>query len=67
MLCLQISDILPKPQVQASQFQLHISYLLQKCKKGKPPKNGFALLKNDITNILGPQKTVVYRRNQKCA
>jgi hypothetical protein len=28
--------ILPKPQVQASQLRLHISYFLQKCKKGKP-------------------------------
>ncbi|GAH08414.1 unnamed protein product [marine sediment metagenome] len=50
-----ITDILPKPQVQASQFQLHISYLLQKCKKGKPPKNRFALLQNDIT---GSEPTV---------
>ena len=31
----QTCDFLPKPQVQASQFQLHISYFLQKCKKGQ--------------------------------
>ncbi len=31
-----ITDFLPKPQVKAPQFTLHISYLLQKCKKGKP-------------------------------
>jgi len=45
----QTCDFLPKPQVQAHRFQLHISYLLQKCKKGKFPRKGFALLKNDIT------------------
>jgi len=28
-----ITDTLPKPQVQASQFPLHISYFLQNCKK----------------------------------
>jgi len=28
-------DYLPKPKVKASQFQLHISYFLQNCKKGK--------------------------------
>jgi hypothetical protein len=33
-----VSFILPKAQVQASQFQVHISYLLQKCKKGKLSK-----------------------------
>jgi len=44
-------DILPKPQVQASQFQLHISYFLQKCKKGKPGEMDLPLLKNDITTF----------------
>ena len=29
-------DFLPKPQVKAPQFPLHISYFLQNCKKGKP-------------------------------
>ena len=31
-----ITDTLPKAQVEAPQFQVHISYFLQKCKKGKP-------------------------------
>ena len=31
-----ITDFLPEPQVQASQMSVHISYFLQKCKKGKP-------------------------------
>jgi hypothetical protein len=44
-----ITDTLPKPQVQASQFQLHISYLFQNCKKGKPDEMDLPLLKNDIT------------------
>ena len=42
-------DILPVQQVQASQFPLHISYFLQKCKKRQNPEKGFALFKNDIT------------------
>ena len=33
-----ITDFLPYSQVQASQFPVHISYLLQKCKKSKPRK-----------------------------
>jgi hypothetical protein len=45
----QSCDFLPKPQVQASQFQLHISYLFQNCKKGKPDEMDLPLLKNDIT------------------
>jgi hypothetical protein len=40
---------LPKPKVKASQFSVHISYFLQKCKKGKSPKKDLPLLKNDIT------------------
>jgi hypothetical protein len=44
-------DFLPKPQVQASQFQVHISYFLQKCKKGKPSKTDLPFLKNDITTF----------------
>jgi len=43
-----ITDILPKPQVQKSQFPIHISYFLQKCKKGKFPKMDLPLLENDI-------------------
>jgi hypothetical protein len=44
--------ILPKAQVQAFQFQLHISYFLQNCKKGKPDEMDLPLLKNDITIFL---------------
>jgi hypothetical protein len=33
-----ITGYLPKPKVKASQFPVHISYLLQNCKKGKPRK-----------------------------
>ena len=50
-----ITYILPKPQVQASQFQVHISYFLQNCKKGKPSEISLPLLKNDIT---GSEPTV---------
>jgi hypothetical protein len=32
----QTCAFLPKPQIQASQFPLHISYFLQNCKKGNP-------------------------------
>jgi len=46
-----IQDILPKAQVQASQFLLHISYFLQICKKGKSSKKDLPLLKNDITTL----------------
>jgi hypothetical protein len=42
-------DFLPKPKVKALQFPLHISYFLQKCKKGKPGEMDLPLLKNDIT------------------
>jgi hypothetical protein len=48
-------DILPKPQVQASQLPVHISYFLQKRKKGKPDEMDLPLLKNDIT---GSEPTV---------
>ena len=50
-----ITDFLPKAQVQPSQFQVHISYFLQNCKKGKSPKKDLPLLKNDIT---GSEPTV---------
>ena len=33
-----ITDTLPKAQVEAPQFQVHISYLLQKCKKWQTPQ-----------------------------
>ena len=45
-------DILPVQQVQAHHFQLHISYFLQKCKKGKPSENDLPLLKNDLSRFL---------------
>jgi hypothetical protein len=43
-----IAYTLPVQQVQTSQFQVHISYFLQNCKKGKPRKMDLPLLKNDI-------------------
>jgi len=42
---------LPVQQVQALQFPVHISYLLQKCKKGKPGEMDLPLVKNDITTF----------------
>jgi hypothetical protein len=36
---------LPKAQVEAPQFQVHISYFLQNCKKGKPSKKNLPYLK----------------------
>jgi len=42
---LKTCDFLPKPKVKASQFQVHISYFLQKCKKGKPYEMDLPLLK----------------------
>ena len=44
--------ILPKVQVQALQFKLHISYFLQKCKKGKPQKKDLTLLKKISEELL---------------
>jgi len=35
---------LQEPQVQAFQFSVHISYLLQKCKKRQTRWNGFPLI-----------------------
>ena len=49
------TDTLPKPKVKASQFLFHISYLLQKRKKGKPSEISLPFLKNDIT---GSEPTV---------
>ena len=45
-----ITRILPYSQVQTTQFQVHISYFLQKCKKGKSSEMELPLLKNDITS-----------------
>jgi hypothetical protein len=44
-------------QVQASQLPVHISYFLQKCKKGKPYQMDLPLLKNDITGSESTFKT----------
>jgi len=53
-----IPNILPKPKVKASQFQVHISYFLQNCKKGKPCEMDLPLLKNDITNIFDIKRAI---------
>jgi len=45
----QTCVILPKPQVQAFQLPVHISYFLQNCKKGKLDEMDLPFLKNDIT------------------
>jgi len=34
---------LPKTQIRALQFKVHISYFLQKCKKSKPLKKSLPL------------------------
>jgi len=47
----QTCDFLPYSQVQAPQFQVHISYFLQNCKKGKPPKKDLPFLKT-ISQVL---------------
>jgi len=44
-----IKDTLPEQQPKVDQLQLHISYFLQNCKKGKPGEMDFPSLKNDIT------------------
>ena len=43
------TDVLPKPKVKASQFQVHISHFLQNCKKGKPGEMDTLFFENDIT------------------
>jgi len=57
-----ITDILPKPQVQAFQLPVHISYFLQKCKKGKPSEISLPLLKNDITGSEPISKLGIHSR-----
>jgi len=59
----KITDILPKPQVQASQLPVHISYFLQNCKKGKPGEMDLPLLKNDITTFELALKYGIHSRN----
>jgi hypothetical protein len=56
---------LPKPQVQASQFQLHISYFLQNCKKGKSGEMDLPLLENDITTSEQVSKIKIHSRNMQ--
>ena len=41
-----ITDILPKQQPEANSYLLHISYFLQKCKKGKPDEMDLPFFKN---------------------
>jgi hypothetical protein len=55
---------LPYSQVQASQFQVHISYFLQNCKKGKPGEMDLPLLKNDITTFELALKYGIHRYYQ---
>ena len=58
-------NTLPKPQVQAPQFQLHISYFLQNCKKGKPSKKDLPYLKT-ISQVLNPlSKLRIHSRTHK--
>jgi len=47
----KITCILPVQQVQAPQFQVHISYFLQNCKKGKSPKKDLPSLKKRYYNF----------------
>ncbi len=49
---------LPKPQVQAFQLLVHISYFLQNCKKGKSDEMDLPFLKNDITGFEPTVKTL---------
>jgi hypothetical protein len=53
-----ICDFLPKPKVKASQFPVHISYFLQKCKNGKPSEKSLPFLENDITGSEATFKTL---------
>jgi len=45
-----------------------IAYIVKSIKnqKGKPSEMDLPLLKNDITNNLEPQKSVIYSSNRKC-
>jgi len=42
-----------------------VHYIYHKNEKGKPCEMDLSLLKNDITNNLGPQKPVIYSRNHR--
>jgi len=54
-----IQDTLPVTHPEINSCSLHISKKPQKSKRANPRKR-FALLKNDITTILRPQKRVIY-------
>jgi len=60
-----MTDFLPKAQVQAFQFPLHISYFLQKCKKGKPSKKNLPYLKTISQPIETLPKLRTHSRNHK--
>jgi hypothetical protein len=64
---LDFGNILPKPKVKASQFPVHISYFLQKCKKGKPIEMNLPILENDITGSEPNSKLKINSRNHKFA
>ena len=57
-LCL-IKNNLPKPQVKAPQFPLHISYFLQKCKKSKPDEMDLPYWKT-ISQLLNWHQNIEY-------
>ena len=50
---------------QSISISVHISYFLQKCKKGQTPDKGFALFKNDITGSELVSKLKIYSRTHK--
>jgi hypothetical protein len=54
-----ITYTLPVTHPEINSCSLHISIKI----KGQTLRNGFALLKNDITNNLEPQKPVIYSAN----
>jgi len=43
-----------------------VHYIYHKNEKGKPSEMDLPLLKNDITNILRPQKPAIYSRTHNC-
>ena len=60
-----IADFLPKPKVKASQFPVHISYFLQKCKKGKPSKKNLPYLNTISQPIETLPKLKIHSRYPK--
>jgi len=52
------TDFLPKQQPEVSSCWLHISYFLQKCKKGKSHQMDLPYWKNDITRFFIEMKRV---------